>query len=570
MLTEILPIELQEGILIGIIIILQLLAFINTRRRIQAYQGIIPPENQCYVKKTMVPVDDLANKTTDTIILESKQQEPQATAELSVEEFLAKLENDSTKEEVALIQTTRRSKDPTFQKISSALNAYLIRNRTSIPDFILLKDIVERNTNAVDNDIRITLPLPLYLGLMGTMLGIVIGLFNLPDLGILTGGFGPDAADTQNFSEGINILMGGVRIAMIASFSGLLLTTFNSGVFYKGSKSLVEDKKNAFYSFLQRELLPVLSGNVTSSLATLQKKLTQFNYDFSNNLNRLGDLMTQNYDTLNVQRDILEKLERSDFSTMVKSNLSIFKEVQDSIKAIKSSSQELEQFNGYLHQVNSFVNHSAQLNQSVTAMLSRTNRVEEIANKISENLEGNNQLQQYLNSHFSELEERGNLINQTVTKVDDVLDQSLSELKGHTMSKIQEIRDFTTNEQAKIEDVLKENSENVKQFFVGLQAKMGEMVKENQATFKKLDHLEALNDKFDRFLQNQQASQKQLKEGFSKLKVISSQTKTISPTGNQEIIPKNYQFQRALNYTFQIMAILFFIATLTFLGFELF
>ncbi len=76
------------------------------------------------------------------------------------------------------------------------MNIYLIRNRGSISDFNLINDIVELHTDSLVKDINIALPLPLYLGLMGTMLGIIIGLFGMPYISEI-------GRDTQ----GINVLI---------------------------------------------------------------------------------------------------------------------------------------------------------------------------------------------------------------------------------------------------------------------------------------------------------------------------------------------------------------------------
>lgn len=67
-------------------------------------------------------------------------------------------------------------------------------------------------------EIHSQLPMPLYLGLMGTMLGIITGI----------GGIALKSGDgfnnfINNPSESIGILMGGVAIAMIASLIGIFL-----------------------------------------------------------------------------------------------------------------------------------------------------------------------------------------------------------------------------------------------------------------------------------------------------------------------------------------------------------
>lgn len=569
MLNEFIPIELQEGLIVAIIVLLQLYFFVTTRNKIKAYQKAVPERNQYRIKHVFLDNKAVEDKSEDEIIDTINTQILHAADKetpLSVEDLVEKqFEEKDPQEEFTILESLSSTVSSVFENIVASINSYLLRNRNSTLDFVLLKDIVERNTEAVDNGIRITLPLPLYLGLMGTMLGIVVGLFNLPDFGILTGA----VQDIKKFSDGIDILMGGVRIAMIASFIGLLLTTYNSGILYRHKKNQLEDKKNHFYTFLQRELLPILSGNTTSTLSTLQKKLTEFNEGFTTNLDSLSVLMHKNYHTLTVQERILDKLEKSDFATLVKSNLSIFTEVQNSIEELKKSSKQLEQFNNYLTRVNEFIAKSDTLNTRVSDILGRTNNFEAIAQKISSNLDNNNKLQTYLNGHFEELESHGQMMNNTIIKVDSVLGNTLDDLQTHMEEKIQEIRNFTIEEQVRMKDVLRENSENVKLFFEDMQLKMGEVLQDNQTAFAKLNRLDDLNEKFDQFLQNQKEGNRELQKGLSSLHAGTPFTRLL-PTSTHDKLPVNQtegsnSFQTGLNATYQIVAIISFITILFFL-----
>ena len=65
---------------------------------------------------------------------------------------------------------------PLLLRIINAINAYLLKNKGATGDFLLIKDIVERYCDTKREEIETQLPMPLYLGLMGTMLGIIIGI----------------------------------------------------------------------------------------------------------------------------------------------------------------------------------------------------------------------------------------------------------------------------------------------------------------------------------------------------------------------------------------------------------
>lgn len=128
------------------------------------------------------------------------------------------------------------TKNGTLQEIVGALNAYLEKNKGAASDFNLMRDIVERYTSAEEEQITILQPIPLYLGLMGTMIGIIIGI----GAGAIAGDF-----SGAGLMESIPALMVCVSIAMAASFCGILFTTRLS-LKFKTAKSTTEANKNRF------------------------------------------------------------------------------------------------------------------------------------------------------------------------------------------------------------------------------------------------------------------------------------------------------------------------------------
>ena len=73
-----------------------------------------------------------------------------------------------------------------FVAIRQSINKYLRNNAGSVIDFSLLKDAVDRHCDSVEDDISSQMPVPLYCGLAGTMLGVIIGLSSLLYTGSVT------------------------------------------------------------------------------------------------------------------------------------------------------------------------------------------------------------------------------------------------------------------------------------------------------------------------------------------------------------------------------------------------
>ena len=66
-----------------------------------------------------------------------------------------------------------------FGQIITDTNEYLLNNRGAAADFGILKDISERHAEALDEEIQAQIATPLYLGLLGTFTGAILGLVAL-------------------------------------------------------------------------------------------------------------------------------------------------------------------------------------------------------------------------------------------------------------------------------------------------------------------------------------------------------------------------------------------------------
>jgi len=132
-------------------------------------------------------------------------------------DFNEKSVNTHTSDDVvklSLVDT--KGSNETINNVKVAINTYLINNFGAAVNFSIIKDIVDREINVKDEEIAQTVTLPLYLGLAATMIGIIFGLFSMPEL------------NGDGFLNGVNAIIGGVKIAMIGSLSGLFCTVFLS------------------------------------------------------------------------------------------------------------------------------------------------------------------------------------------------------------------------------------------------------------------------------------------------------------------------------------------------------
>ncbi len=452
-----------EYILVGIIILIQISVFARTFLQIDVFKAIIPEVKSLKISKIVIPTSDLERLPPTEILnnvsrykaLNANPNIPQTSNAVDGDpEALIENEHEikvafGEQAEVNIIGTDAEANE-ILTNILVSVNNYLIRNRGAATDFNLIKDIVERNTNAVEEEINMSVAVPLYLGLMGTMIGIVIGLFNMPDLGLVVDSKAKDAL----LNEGISLLIGGVKIAMIASFVGLLLTIINSGWKFKASKSLVEKRKNDLYTFVQIELLPIINQGLGSTLESLQRNLFKFNSEFTSNLRQLNGIFDSNAATIRSQKELLDTIDRAKVSEMTRYNVKVLQQLDVSVA-------QFEKFNSYLTNVTLFVENSQMIVNRANELLARTDNFRAIADNLDNKLNQSQELLNFLAAHFKKLEDHKEFASNAVADVGHAISKTFRELETHIQNSSEQVKRFTVDELELLRSALSESKTNL-------------------------------------------------------------------------------------------------------------
>lgn len=308
-----------------------------------------------------------------------------------------------------------------FEEIVSSINSYLEKNKSKVNDFHLMKDIVDRNCDAVEEEINTQIPVPLYLGLMGTMMGILVGIGYLwlsgdldallnPPQGILFTeshiGEMPDQEIGASGAEGIKALLGGVALAMISSILGILLTTVGSMV-AKIGKSELGKNKHIFLSWLQANLLPTLSNDAALTLEKMSKNLVVFNDTFSTNTKELREALSLVNQTTEMQKQLLVSVGEINDERLVVQNLELY--------------SALRQNTGEIERLTQFLNHSAEYLNAVRTLNNKLDKSERRALAIENMLN-------YFEKETSQIDQRKMVIESAVVDVDQQLQKSLYRL----------------------------------------------------------------------------------------------------------------------------------------------
>lgn len=321
----------------------------------------------------------------------------------------------------------------TWQEIIKSTNEYLMSTSGRACDFHIVKDIVDRNCQMREEEAESSLQTTLYLGLMGTMIGIIVGFIDL----MAKGG--------ANSFENLQPLMIGVALAMVASFFGILFTVISTSKKNTAS-SQCQSGKNKFLSWFQINVLPYMSGDAASALTLMTENLNNFNSAFSDNIEEmkvsLGTLKSATSDSA----ALLEAINKMDIRKISRANV-------DTYEALKGCVAEIGDFANVMAECKAFVQEAQNLNKVTIAQAAEEMRQscedlgKAFTNAITEfnvsNVEQIEKLKEVMDAKHNAIYSQ---LRDTSTAINDSLQITIEELQASCKSKIDAINNAVSTE----------------------------------------------------------------------------------------------------------------------------
>jgi len=314
-----------------------------------------------------------------------------------------------------------------ISRIIETLNSYLINNYGAAVNFSIIKDIIDREVDVKDEEISQSIPTPLYLGLAATMIGIIFGLLAMPKL------------DANGFSEGINALISGVKLAMTASLTGLLSTTLLSSYFYKIAKRTVLRDKNDQLSYLQAKLLPELVRAEDTGVSGLKASLDRFAREATKISDNVKIAANQTGMNLQAQLDIISKVENLNMTRVSKVNLELFDRLEINMSAFN-------QFSNYLALMN-------KISDNLVNFSNKTENVEIIASEIKSTLKDSKELTKFLTAHLQQIENAGSRALQAVDLSDSHFREAIGKLTNETNTRISALNNLSDTSESTLKEI---------------------------------------------------------------------------------------------------------------------
>ncbi len=297
-----------------------------------------------------------------------------------------------------------------FRETLDDINAYLIQNKNKNADYQIIREIVERNSQKYEDEVDNMMSVPLYCGLMATILGVVIGVIIFAINGL-------DPVVSGSDVRGIKPLLMDIGIAMIASFVGVFLTAINTSRF-KVSKSEISKYKNKFLTWIQTNVMPNMPDNLSSALNKMAQDLNYFNSTFADNTKELKGTLAMVIDSYDSQVKLLEAVDKIKIGRIAKANIEIYDHLQGCTDQIGKLSECLGMSEQYVSQV-------VELNSKLGDIDERT--------RLFENLG------LYFQKEMAVVQDHQGMIQQAISKLDSVMQQAMEDLGLSMKTSISEL-----------------------------------------------------------------------------------------------------------------------------------
>lgn len=319
-----------------------------------------------------------------------------------------------------------------FKLIKDNINDYLGNSQGSVIDYNILKDAVDRNCETIEDEINAQMPVPLYCGLAGTMAGVIVGLFSLLSedsiSNLMTSGSKSVESATlamNGAASGINDLLAGVALAMVASILGIVLTTVNS-VLFKQFKRQEEEGKNKFLSWVQSILLPELPNDISDSFSMFVDNLNRFNDTFRENTRGLGHTLEQINGAYSTQADIIKTIQQMNVTRMATANVKV-------LNALSDCTDKLEQFNVYLNSIQGYTNEIEAFRQQLSSEANMVYLLMEMKDTLAS-------IKNFFKTELGEIDQRKQAIGKSVDNVDEYVKGALERLKTSSSTSVDELK----------------------------------------------------------------------------------------------------------------------------------
>lgn len=527
--------EVELLVLSGIFI-LQVVALMHALSDIELFDSFLPSRDRIQIKTYTLLASELTHEQIPEIVKNIEQHDSFATSQ-----------NQAQTVQVSLIYLPKdedgKQYSDDYIEIVQDINTYLLRNHGVIADFNVIHGLIQRKLEHLQEKAQSLIYAPLYLGLFGTMAGVVFGLF---------------AMNTKASENIMQTFVPSVAIAMSVSAVGLIMTTVMSYLKLRKSIHKQDQNKNALITLLQIELLPVVNQGMTDTFLQLQRSLLQFNRQFEQNTKtffnasessikafkesteRMANLIDRNYTVIEKQSELIKTIDNARIHNITDANLKIMAKLTVAL-------EKFDQFAQYIDSTNSILQKTTSIVNALEEGIIQTNKLTDLAKKLDERLELSKNILTFLDKQFSEIQKISDNQKIALQETQKTLVDTLKDFERIYAKNLEEVKVKLIDSFNKFSSIIPEFQEQVSHAFGNLSTYIQERLSTIEAQEKEMmqklqkegTHLQNL-----RYLEHMSSLQELLtqqsvieKEVLEQLKILLSWSVALQIEKSRRLLP---------------------------------
>jgi hypothetical protein len=369
--------------------------------------------------------------------------------------------------------------------IATTINTYLIKNKGASIDFHILKDIADRYIEIVEDEINNRIPAPLYIGLAATMLGIIFGLFAIDFNG--QSNLNDPNQSTSLALNAIQPLIDGVKVAMAASVTGLIITTVFSVSIFKNAKSRVEEGKNEFLSLLQSELLPRMNKSKLPEVHVLSTKLDAFSRSTSGVVSQLDGIVKKSSEAVIREQSLISEIKNLDVKKVTSINIDIFNQLEGMMGSFQD-------FAKYYNQLDKSLLNTTELLKNLESFVANTHNINTVLESIKNNIDRSDKATAFFNAHIESFSRYGDAVNEAVANTDSKMSSAIHELVESANKQFESFNEAISGYDSKLSLAFNKSIENFTETMDHQVRRTEEAFNVARPKFEKLNKLDKLDD----------------------------------------------------------------------------
>ena len=365
------------------------------------------------------------------------------------------------------------SKSKVLSTIVKYINVYLIKNKGASIDFHLIKDIVDKHTETIEKQIENTIPAPLYLGLAATMIGIIAGLISI------------DISSGNDSLDAIQPLIDGIRWAMSASVTGLLITTIFSIKVYKDAQTEADEEKSEFLSKLQSELMPRMATGNLPEVSILSDKIDIFARATNSSISQLSAIVKMSNQTIEHEQTLIRDIAKLDVKGLSTANVKIFKNLDGMMASFQN-------FAKYYNELDNSMSSTTELLSNLQQFVNNTHDINIVLEGIKNSISQSNQATTFFNKHIQSFEKYNDSVNIAVAKNDSAFQEAISQLSQATQKQFDSFNNLISGFDSKLSEAFTQSVEVFTKTMDEQVRRTETAFETGRPKFEKLDYLDKL------------------------------------------------------------------------------